>query len=162
MGRNRALTGSTIIWAPGSFLPRSAQAVTTTPTAFDTAAIARLVDHFYERVRADPEIGPVFNAAVHDWDAHKRLLTSFWSSVALRAGSYRGNPMAAHRPLPIRDEHFGRWLALWRDTCAKELDAANAQQMIDYAERIGRSLHHGLGIGAGNGPRGPAIVGVGR
>lgn len=109
-------------------------------------SIARLVDHFYDKVTADPVIGPVFNAVVHDWDAHKRLLTSFWCSVALRANSYRGNPMAAHRPLPVRAEHFDHWLGLWRATCAEELDEAGAAQMINYAERIGRSLKYGLGL----------------
>jgi len=113
---------------------------------FDENAIATLVDHFYEKVRREPLIGPIFNAAVHDWDEHKRLLTSFWCSVALRAGSYRGNPMAAHRPHPIRVEHFDRWLALWKTTCLEELDEEHALQMADYAERIGRSLKYGLGI----------------
>jgi hemoglobin len=122
--------------------------------------IARLVDRFYERVRVDPEIGPVFNATVHDWDAHKRLLTSFWSSIALHAGTYRGNPMAAHRPLPINAGHFMRWLALWRETCAQELDAEHATQLTDYAERIGRSLVYGLGIGDDGGRAGLRIVGV--
>ena len=112
---------------------------------FDERAIATLIDHFYEKVRVDAQLGPVFNAAVHDWDEHKALLTSFWSSVALRAGSYRGNPMAAHRPHPIRAEHFERWLALWRDTCAEELDEDSAAMMLQYAERIGRSLKYGLG-----------------
>ena len=37
----------------------------------DEAAIALLVDRFYDRVRRDPELGPVFNNAVHDWDVHK-------------------------------------------------------------------------------------------
>lgn len=117
------------------------------PTApFDESAVATLVDHFYEKVRREPQLGPVFNAAVHDWDEHKRLLTSFWASVALRANSYRGNPMAAHRPHPIRAEHFDRWLALWRETCAEELDEAHAALMLEYAERIGRSLKYGLGL----------------
>ncbi len=108
--------------------------------------LARLVDHFYEKVRCDAQIGPIFNAAVHDWDEHKRLLTSFWASVALRASSYRGNPMGAHRPHPIRVEHFDRWLALWKETCLEELDEIHALQMMEYAERIGRSLKYGLGI----------------
>ena len=115
-------------------------------TPLDPAAIARLVDRFYERVRADPELGPVFNAAVDDWDEHKQLLTSFWCSVALRANSYRGNPMAAHRPHPIRAEHFAHWLALWQDTAQAELPAEQAAQMVEYATRIGRSLRYGLGI----------------
>lgn len=131
-------------------------------TSFDEAAIARLVDHFYEKVRRDPRIGPIFNAAVHDWDEHKRLLTSFWSSVALRAGSYRGNPMAAHRPHPIRVEHFDHWLALWRETCAEELDEAHAAQMLEYARRIGSSLKLGLGLHPQARPFGVPIVGIER
>lgn len=116
------------------------------PVPFDESAIATLVDRFYEKVRVDAQLGPVFNAAVDDWDQHKRLLTSFWASVALRAGSYRGNPMAAHRPHPIRAEHFDRWLELWCETCAEELDEARAAQMLEFAQRIGHSLKLGLGL----------------
>jgi len=131
-----------------------------TAATFDETTIASLVDHFYEKVQRDPQIGPVFNAAVHDWDAHKRLLTSFWASVALRAGSYRGNPMAAHRPHPIRAEHFDRWLALWHETCDEELDEAHAGQMLEYAQRIGRSLKYGLGLHPQAQPFGVPIVSV--
>ncbi|MEO9079392.1 MAG: group III truncated hemoglobin [Rhodanobacter sp.] len=131
------------------------------PTApFDEQAIATLVDHFYEKVRRDPQIGPIFNVAVHDWDEHKQLLTSFWASVALRAGSYRGNPMAAHRPHPIRAEHFDHWLALWKETCSEELDEAHAAQMLEYAQRIGRSLKYGLGLNPQAQPFGVPIISV--
>jgi len=132
------------------------------PTPFDETAIATLVDHFYEKVRRDPRIGPIFNAAVDDWDEHKRLLASFWASVALGAGSYRGNPMAAHRPHPIRAEHFEHWLALWQETCLEELDEVHAQQMVDYAQRIARSLKYGLGIHPQARGFGVPIVGIDR
>ncbi|WP_426662482.1 group III truncated hemoglobin [Rhodanobacter aciditrophus] len=116
-------------------------------STLDETRIAALVDRFYDKVRADPAIGPIFNAVVHDWPGHKRLLTSFWCSVALRAASYRGNPMAAHRAQPaIRAEHFVRWLELWRETTAEMLDADDAAQMQDYADRIGRSLRMGMGL----------------
>jgi hemoglobin len=115
-------------------------------TALDETAIARLVDRFYDRVQADPVLGPVFNPVVHDWAGHKALLTSFWCSVALRAATYRGNPMAVHRPLPNDAAHFDHWLALWRDTVQSLLPPAQAEVMVDYAQRIGRSLRHGLGI----------------
>lgn len=115
-------------------------------TTLSEAAIARLVDRFYDKVTADPVLGPVFNPVVHDWPGHKRLLTSFWCSVALRAASYRGNPMAVHRQLPIRAEHFDHWLALWRATCTEQLDEPGAAEMVDYAQRIGRSLKYGLGL----------------
>ena len=112
----------------------------------DASSIAILVERFYEKVRMDPLLGPVFNPVVHDWAEHKRLLTSFWASVALRGGGYRGNPMAAHRQQSIRAEHFTHWLALWRETTHEVLDKEFAERMCDYAERIGRSLRAGLGL----------------
>ena len=108
--------------------------------------IARLVDAFYDKVRADPVIGPIFNEAVHDWPEHKRLLTSFWCSVVLKAQTYRGNPMRAHRPWPIQAQHFDHWLALWRETTAELLPEAEADTMVAFAERIGQSLRYGLGL----------------
>ena len=122
------------------------------PTARDDddfltiAEIEQLVDRFYDRVQVDPMLGPIFNAAVHDWGEHKRTLVSFWSSVAVRSGTYRGNPMAAHRPHPIRGEHFDHWLALWRDTARDALSPRHAALFGEYAARIGRSLRYGLGI----------------
>jgi hemoglobin len=127
--------------------------------------LAALVDRFYDRIQVHPELGPVFNAAVHDWPEHKRLLTSFWSSVILRAGTYRGNPMQAHRPHPITTQHFVQWLALWRETANEVLAPAQAELVQAYAERIGRSLRYGLGLpepGEGPvalGPRAPLLRG---
>lgn len=118
----------------------------TEPAALETQHIAELVNRFYEKVRRHPELGPVFNAVVDDWDEHKRTLTSFWSSVALKTATYRGNPMGAHRPHPIRAEHFEQWLALWRETTAEVLAPEDAAQMSRYAERIGESLRYGLGL----------------
>jgi hemoglobin len=116
-------------------------------STLDETRIATLVDRFYEKVRVDPDLGPIFNAVVHDWDEHKALLTRFWCSVALRAGTYQGNPMAAHRAQPsIRTGHFVRWLALWQETTGEVLDADAAEEMRDYARRIGRGLSMGMGL----------------
>lgn len=112
----------------------------------DEQHIAILVDRFYEKVRADAMLGAVFNPVVHDWDEHKRLLTSFWVGVALRTGAYRGNPMAMHRPHPIQREHFQRWLGLWEETCREVMDEDAAARMIEYAHRIGTGLQMGLGL----------------
>ena len=132
------------------------------PDTLDEAHLAILVDRFYDKVRADPMLGPVFNAAVHDWDEHKRTLVSFWSSVALGTQSYRGSPMSAHRPHAIRGEHFDHWLDLWRETARDVLEKEAAARMIEYAERIGRSLRMGLGLSARPGARSLGIPIIGR
>jgi hemoglobin len=119
----------------------------------DETGLAVLVDRFYDKVRADPMLGPVFDATVHDWDKHKRTLVSFWSSVALGTQRYRGSPMSAHRRQPIRAEHFDRWLALWRETMPEVFDEAPAARMVEYAERIGNSLRMGLGLSERRGAR---------
>ena len=108
--------------------------------------LAALVDVFYDRIQVHPDLGPVFNAAVHDWPEHKHLLTSFWSSVVLRAGTYRGNPMSAHRPHAITTRHFVQWLALWRETADEVLTPKQAELVHEYANRIARSLRYGLGL----------------
>ena len=82
-------------------------------------AIAALVERFYSKARRDPLIGPVFNAAVEDWDEHLHKLRDFWSSVMLTTGRYKGNPMAAHVKHPIEPAFFERWLALWRETAGE-------------------------------------------
>ena len=132
------------------------------PDTLDEAHLATLIDRFYEKVRADPMLGPVFNAAVHDWEEHRRTLVSFWSSVALGTQSYRGSPMSAHRPHPIRGEHFDHWRELWRETAREVLEEEDAGRMIDYAERIGRSLRMGLGLSGRPGARSLGIPIVGR
>ena len=108
--------------------------------------LARLVDRFYDTVRADAVLGPGVNAASDAGDAHEATLVDFWSSVILGTGSYRGNPMAAHRPHPIIDAHFGHWLALWRQTTAEVLPPDHAVLLQDRAARIGTSLRYGLGL----------------
>ena len=116
------------------------------PTQPTHEQIEALVDRFYDRIQVHPTLGPVFNAAVEDWDEHKRLLVDFWSSIALGTKRYRGNPMAAHRPHPIREEHFAHWLALWREVAEAELPPEHAQRLIGHADRIGQSLRFGLGL----------------
>jgi hemoglobin len=104
------------------------------------AAIAALVNRFYTKARRDPTIGPVFNAAIGDWDEHLRKLCDFWSSVMLTSGRYKGNPMAAHMQLPIEPHFFECWLALWRETAAEIFAPKPAAAFGDKAGRIAESL----------------------
>lgn len=119
--------------------------------------IARLVDVFYARIRRDPELGPIFNAAVADWDIHLAKLRAFWSSVTLMSGRYKGTPMAVHAVIPdIGPAHFAHWLALFRDTARYVCPPQAAALFVSRAELIARSLQ--IGIAASRGEL-PAITG---
>ena len=108
-------------------------------------SLQELVHRFYAKVRLDSEIGPIFNAAVDDWDEHLVKLTDFWSSVMLTSGRYKGNPVAAHlRQKAIRPEHFARWLTLFRETCGEIFAPEAASAIIARAENIGKSLQLAL------------------
>lgn len=107
------------------------------------AVLPALLERFYARVRADQDLGPVFNDAIDDWDHHLGVLTDFWSSVMLASGRYKGNPMQAHvRHGPrIPPEMFQRWLAIWAQTTDEMVSPSIAAEMQAKAARIAQSLN---------------------
>lgn len=113
-------------------------------TGIDEPMIARLVDAFYDRVRGDPLIGPVFAARISDWGPHLEQMKLFWSSVALMSGVYHGRPMPKHLPLPVDARHFDRWLELFEATAAEVCPPAAAAHFIERARRIAESLELGI------------------
>lgn len=123
-------------------------------TGLDEAMLHRLVHHFYDRVRADALLAPVFAARVGDWGPHLRRMVDFWSSVALMTGRYHGAPVPAHARLPVDESHFARWLELFRLTAHEVCPPAGAAHLIDRAERIARSLH----MAVEEAQRGPGAV----
>lgn len=112
----------------------------------DEAGLARLVDAFYVRVRADAELGPIFEGAVDDWPEHLEKLASFWSSVMLSTGRYKGQPVPAHRALQdrIKPALFDRWLDLWAETTEDMMEAGAAAALQEKARRIAESLQLAL------------------
>ncbi len=118
-------------------------------TGIDEAMIAGLVDGFYDRVRSDPLLGPVFDDRIDDWGPHLEQMRLFWSSVALMSGAYHGRPMPKHLPLPVDARHFDRWLELFEATAHDLCPPAAADHFIERARRIAESLE--LGIAGANG-----------
>jgi hemoglobin len=110
-------------------------------------SIRRLVDAFYEKVRRDPELGPVFDAAIaaEGWPAHLAKMYDFWSSVMLTTGRYKGNPMAVHMAVDgIAAPLFARWLELFGATAEELFAPPLAAAFRVKAERIAESLMLGL------------------
>jgi hemoglobin len=104
--------------------------------------IARLVDSFYDKVRLDPRLGPIFERVVRgDWDTHLAKMRDFWSSVMLTTGRYKGAPVPAHlRIKDIEPPLFDRWLQLFGETCDELFDGAVAEAFRLKAARIAESL----------------------
>ena len=108
--------------------------------------IAILVPAFYERVRQDPSLGPVFDTAIENWPHHLDRLKAFWSSVMLTSGKYKGQPMLAHvrHDQAMTPENFDRWLQLWNETTTELLSPAAAAALQVRAGRIAESLQLGI------------------
>lgn len=104
--------------------------------------IRKLVDEFYVKVRADPELAPIFVRAIPgDWQPHLAKMYAFWSSVMLTTGRYKGNPVARHLVIPdMKPELFERWLTLFDITCRELFDDAASEAFRIKAERIAESL----------------------
>ncbi|MCL3881075.1 group III truncated hemoglobin [Marivita sp. GX14005] len=110
-------------------------------TGLDEDILTRLVHRFYDRIRADAALGPIFEARITDWPTHLDRMVTFWSSVALMTGRYHGAPMPKHAKLPVTWDHFDHWLTLFRQTAQEVCTPAGAVHVIERAERIARSLH---------------------
>lgn len=110
-------------------------------TGLSPEILRDLVHRFYDCIRADAILGPIFAARITDWGPHLDRMVTFWSSVALMTGQYHGRPVPAHTPLPINAAHFDRWLALFRVTATDTCTPEGAAHVIERAERIAHSLH---------------------
>jgi hemoglobin len=64
----------------------AAVALAQTKTGIDDAMIETVVRAFYERVRQDPLLAPVFESRISDWEPHLQNMFAFWSSLTLHSG----------------------------------------------------------------------------
>ena len=108
--------------------------------------IHALVHTFYDRIRTDEVLGPIFSRVIgEDWGPHLSKMCDFWSSVMLLTGRYKGNPMLAHMRLKmVKPEHFEHWLALFQETARETCPPEIADLFARRAQTIARSLQLGM------------------
>ncbi|MCV6546789.1 MAG: group III truncated hemoglobin [Cohaesibacter sp.] len=104
--------------------------------------INQLVDLFYQRVREDDRLGPIFDARLEgQWSVHLSKMQDFWSSVLLRTGRFKGKPLPVHMKLNESvPEDFRIWLSIFRPTAHEIFEKEAALLVIETAERIAQSL----------------------
>jgi len=110
------------------------------------ADISFLVHQFYDKIRADQEIGFYFNTMIKDWDAHLEKLTDFWETNLFAVKKYKGNPNEVHNKVDshfegkITSNEFGIWLNYWFQTLDEHFEGENAETLKRRARKMGTFL----------------------
>lgn|SRR5690606_36965686 len=79
--------------------------------------VKKLVDVFYDRVREDELLAPIFNGIIKDrWPQHLSTMYRFWQTVLLGEHTYFGSPFVPHAKLPVDHSHFEAWQKLFNAT----------------------------------------------
>jgi hemoglobin len=111
--------------------------------------IERLVDTFYESVRTDERLGPIFNEVARvDWGTHLPKMYAFWEAVLFGVAGFKGNPLATHitlaRQTPLTAREFERWVALFHQAVDRLFAGPMAMQAKRRAEHIAATMQHHL------------------
>jgi hemoglobin len=111
---------------------------------FTHEAIERLVSTFYERVREDDLLAPVFADRITDWRVHLGRMNAFWGSVLRAEPGYRadrGSPRELHHALEtVTRAHFERWLDLFEQTAREIFEPWAADNVLGRARRMAVTL----------------------
>lgn len=99
--------------------------------------IRLLVNDFYARARKDDLLGNIFNDVIGDrWDNHLEKMYRFWQTVLLSEHTYYGSPFPPHSKLPLENQHFDRWLLLFRATITENFAGPKADEALWRAARM--------------------------
>src|SRR5690554_5655197 len=99
--------------------------------------IITLVHRFYDRIRDDIFLGPVFNSHIQNWDEHLDVMVRFWSSLLRGTANFSGRPMPKHAVLPELTAHmFHHWLDLFDQTTQELGNPEMATRAQDFSRRI--------------------------
>lgn len=105
-----------------------------------------LVHSFYDKIRKDTILGPIFNGIISDWETHLELLTDFWETQLFLKRKYLGNPVTTHQEVDdktngtITPEHFGLWLNYWFATIDELFDGEIAWIAKNRAQKMSTML----------------------
>jgi len=119
-------------------------------TTITPELIEKLVYTFYDQIRQDELLGPIFEAEVDDWDHHLPKMVAFWSSIVLKTRSYSGRPVPAHAKLEgLTRAHFDHWLDKFEQTALEIFTPDAASQFTTRAHQIANSLKMAIDVQRG-------------
>lgn len=110
--------------------------------------IQLMVNTFYEKVNQDKLLSPIFNdIAKVDWEHHLPKMYQFWNFVILGITGYRGQPFPIHAVLQIGNEHFNRWITIFKKNIDEHFSGPRAEMAKSKAENLSLTFQYKLGIG---------------
>ncbi|AYD47114.1 group III truncated hemoglobin [Arachidicoccus soli] len=105
--------------------------------------IKLLVDTFYEKVRQDKLIGPIFEERIQNrWPEHLERMYRFWQTVLLDEHTYFGSPFPPHAQLPVVWEHFERWLELFNANIDEKFSGKIAEEAKWRANKMAEMFNY--------------------
>lgn len=105
--------------------------------------IMLLVNSFYDKVKKDELLGPIFNNIVqNNWEPHLKKMYRFWETVLLNNHTYHGSPFAPHAKLPIAAKHFDRWLELFLETIDANFVGEKANEAKWRAQKMAEMFQY--------------------
>lgn len=111
------------------------------------ADVRLLVDTFYEKVREDSLLNPIFSdVAKVDWKHHLPKMYAFWNGMILGQSGYNGRAFPLHAVLPVGLEHFERWLELFQTTVREKFEGEGADRAKNAAASIAHTFAMRMGL----------------
>ena len=119
----------------------------------DRRDVACLVNMFYDRVRDDELLGPIFDDVAHvDWGSPAEDVR-LWDSVLFGTATFESTPLITHRTLarktPLTDAEFNRWVALFQNTVDDLFTGTIADQAKQSGVRIASRMEHFIAVEPG-------------
>ncbi|MBI1224051.1 MAG: globin [Bacteroidetes bacterium] len=110
--------------------------------------VSLLVRSFYEKIRQDEVLGPIFNNSIYDWEPHLEKLTDFWEGnlFFFVKTKFTGDPKIAHQKLDeilgntLSMNHFGLWINLWLETIDEHFSGETAERAKMIARKMASFL----------------------
>lgn len=103
--------------------------------------IKLVVDTFYEGVKQDALLGPIFTDLMQvNWENHLPKMYAFWEHLLFQTGNYQGRPFPPHLKVnsmvPLGDAHFSNWINLFEQTVDDLFEGPNATTLKQKAHSI--------------------------
>lgn len=97
-----------------------------------------LVNTFYSKVLKDELLAPFFKHM--DFEKHLPKMIHFWSFVLLDEAGYTTDVTQKHMNMPLKKEHFNRWIFLFHETVDALFKGEKAELAKQRAVLVGWTI----------------------